>query len=156
MGVVQYFENGKKMMKNAIISVKGRNGPDEGDRIELLTEGEFYKEDGEYCISYEETGMTGMEGTVTTVRAGINKVTLNRKGTVTSEFVFEEGRKNISHYATENGVFTVGVTAKSVEVAVDDSGGIISVVYKMDFLGNAAVRNEFILNVREVSDEGHH
>ncbi len=143
------------MMKNAIVSVKGRNSLNEGGRIELLTEAEFYKKDGVYCISYEETGMTGMEGTVTTVKAGNNVVTLVRKGTVTSEFVFEEGRKNISHYATEYGVFTVGVTAESVNVELCDSGGSVSVVYSMDFLGNTAVRNEFVLKVREVGNEGH-
>lgn len=142
-------------MKKAIVSVRGKSGLEDGDRMELLTEGEFYKEGNVYCISYEETGMTGMEGTVTTVRAEENKVALQRKGTVASEFIFEEGRKNVSHYATEYGVFTVGVTAEQVDVSIDDSGGIVSVIYSLDFLGNAAVRNEFILTVREVSNERH-
>lgn len=123
--------------------------------MELLTEGEFYKKGNVYCISYKETDMTGMEGTVTTVVAEENKVRLQRRGTVTSEFIFEEGRKNISHYATEYGVFTVAVTAEKVDVSINESGGVVSVVFSLDFLGNASVRNEFLLTVREVGNEGH-
>ena len=143
-------------MKKVIVSVRGKGGLEDGEPMELLTEGKFYKENSIYCISYEETGMTGMEGTTTTVRAGDNRVTLQRKGMVASEFIFEEGKKNVSHYATEYGVFTVGVTAEQVDVSMDDSGGIVSVVYSLDFLGNAAVKNEFILTVREVGNEGHY
>ncbi|MBN1623857.1 MAG: DUF1934 domain-containing protein [Clostridia bacterium] len=140
-------------MKKVIVSVRGKGSLEEGEPMELLTEGKFYKENNIFCISYEETGMTGMEGTTTTVRAEENRVALSRKGTVASEFIFEEGRKNVSHYATEYGVFTVGVTAEQVNVSIDDSGGMISVVYSLDFLGNPAVRNEFILTVREVGNE---
>jgi len=142
-------------MKKAIVTVRGNNGLEEGEPMELLTEGEFYKEGNVYCISYKETDMTGMEGTVTTVVAEENKVRLQRRGTVTSEFIFEEGRKNISHYATEYGVFTVAVTAEKVDVSINESGGVVSVVFSLDFLGNAAVRNEFLLTVREVGNEGH-
>jgi len=142
-------------MKKAIVTVRGNNGLEEGEPMELLTEGEFYKKGNVYCISYKETDMTGMEGTVTTVVAEENKVRLQRRGTVTSEFIFEEGRKNISHYATEYGVFTVAVTAEKVDVSINESGGVVSVVFSLDFLGNAAVRNEFLLTVREVGNEGH-
>ncbi len=142
-------------MKKVIVTVRGSGGLGDGEPVELLTEGKFHNEGGTYVISYEETGMTGMEGTTTTVRAEKSRVALMRKGTITSEFIFEEGRKNVSHYATEYGVFTVGVTAEQISVSMDDSGGIISVVYSLDFLGNAAVRNEFILTVREVGNEGH-
>ncbi len=142
-------------MKKVIVSVRGKGGLEDGDSTELLTEGKFYKDNDVYCISYEETGMTGMEGTTTTVRAEKNRVSLQRKGTVASEFIFEEGKKNVSHYATEYGVFTVGVTAEKVNVSINDSGGLISVVFSLDFLGNPAVRNEFILTVREVGNERH-
>jgi len=142
-------------MKKAIVTVRGNSGLEEGEPMELLTEGEFYKKGNVYCISYKETDMTGMEGTVTTVVAEENKVRLQRRGTVTSEFIFEEGRKNISHYATEYGVFTVAVTAEKVDVSINESGGVVSVVFSLDFLGNAAVRNEFLLTVREVGNEGH-
>ena len=142
-------------MKKAIVTVRGNSGLEEGEPMELLTEGEFYKEGNVYCISYKETDMTGMEGTVTTVVAEENKVRLQRRGTVTSEFIFEEGRKNISHYATEYGVFTVAVTAEKVDVSINESGGVVSVVFSLDFLGNASVRNEFLLTVREVGNEGH-
>lgn len=142
-------------MKNVLVSVRGQSGIGDDGRMELMTEGKFYKKDNAYFISYRETGVTGMEGTTTTLKAEKSKVTLIRHGTVSSSFVFEEGKKNISHYATEYGVFTVGVKAEKINVDIDDSGGLVSVVYSLDFLGNDTEKNEFVMTVREVGNDRH-
>ncbi|MFO7611827.1 MAG: DUF1934 domain-containing protein [Clostridia bacterium] len=137
-------------MKDVMISVKGQSGLGGEGRIELVTEGRFYQENGAYCISYKESGMTGMEGTTTTLKAEKGIVSLIRTGTVSSTFIFEVGKKNTSHYATEYGVFTIGVQALEVNVDINDKGGDVSIVYSLDIFGRDAERNEFIMSVREV------
>lgn len=140
------------LSKKVIVSVKGSGLDDEG-RMELITEGKLYIKDNAYYISYKETGVTGMEGTTTTLKIEENRVTLIRHGTVSSTFVFEEGKKNTSHYATEFGVFTVEVAAEKVYSVMDDNGGMVAVSYSLDVFGKE--KNEFIMTVREVEDDGH-
>jgi len=140
-------------MKKVIVSVKGQSGLGDEGRMELITEGKLYKKENAFYISYKETGVTGMEGTTTTLKVEENRVTLIRHGTVSSTFVFEEGVENISHYATEYGVFTVGVKADRVESTMDERGGIVAVSYSLDMVERE--KNEFILTVREVNDDGY-
>jgi len=138
-------------MKEVIVSVKGRNGPGDEGHMELITEGKLYKEDNSFCISYNETGVTGMDGTITTLKVEENRVTLIRKGTISSTFIFEEGVENISHYATEYGVFTVGVKADRIESAIDEFGGVVAVSYSLDMVDKT--HNDFVLTVREVNND---
>lgn len=140
-------------MKKVIVSVKGRSGPGEEGRMELITEGKLYKKEKSFYVSYKETGVTGMEGTTTTLKVEENKVTLIRQGTVASTFVFEEGKENISHYVTEYGVFTVGVKAERIDSAMDEHGGIVAVSYSLDMFEKE--QNEFIMTVREVENDGY-
>lgn len=137
-------------MKEVLVSVKGRSGMVDEGLIELITEGKLYKKDNAYYISYKETDVTGMKGTTTTLKTEKNRVTLIRHGTITSNFVFEEGKKYISHYATEYGVFTVGIKAEKIDVDINDYGGIVKVVYSIDVLDGNVGKNEFIMTVREV------
>lgn len=141
------------LMKKVIVSVKGKGGLDDEGRMELITEGKLYKKENIFYVSYKETGVTGMEGTTTTLKIEENRVTLIRHGTVSSTFVFEEGRKNTSHYATEFGVFTVEVAAEKVFSAIDEDGGMVAVSYSLDVFGKEV--NEFIMTVREVGNDGH-
>ena len=57
------------MNKEVLISFKGtQNNGEERDKIELYTEGKFYKKGDHYYISYAESELTGMEGTTTTLK----------------------------------------------------------------------------------------
>ena len=140
-------------MKKVIVSVKGQSGPGDEGLMELITEGKLYKKENAFYISYKETRVTSMEGTTTTLKVEENRVTLIRQGTVSSTFVFEEGVENISHYATEFGVFTVGVMANRIESALDEHGGVVAVSYSLDMMEKE--QNEFIMTVREVNDDGY-
>ncbi len=140
-------------MKKVIVTVNGQSGISDEGRMELITEGKLYKKENAFYISYKETGVTGMEGTTTTLKVEEDRVTLIRHGTVASTFVFEEGKENISHYATEFGVFTVGVRADKISSSMDEHGGVVAVLYSLDMFEKE--QNEFILSVREVNNDGH-
>lgn len=142
-------------MKDVLVTVKGRDTSDMEQAMELVTEGRLYKEEDAYFVSYNESGMTGMEGTTTTLKVETGKVTLIRKGTISSTFVFEKGKRNVSHYSTEYGVFTVGVTAEEIDSRLDDAGGFVSIVYSLEFFGKEPGKNEFLMTIREVNDDLH-
>ena len=54
-------------MKNAIIEVESKQSIDE-EGIKVITPGNFYEEEGVYYAVYEETEISGMEGTMTTIK----------------------------------------------------------------------------------------
>lgn len=86
------------MNKNIIISVKGKqiSGNEEPNIFELITEGKYYKDEEGYCVTYDESEVTGMEGTTTTIKVADGIVTLMRIGSINSQFVFQKA-ENIFH-----------------------------------------------------------
>lgn len=148
------------MDKNVIISVKGTQSADDNDvnTMELVTEGRLYKEDNAYVVTYDESEITGMDGTKTTLKVLDGIVTLVRAGAVNSHFVFQQGQKHVSYYDTEHGAFTIGVTANEVNVRLDDSGGEIRVGYQIEIDNNNTGENDFFMSIREVGqlDDKHY
>jgi uncharacterized beta-barrel protein YwiB (DUF1934 family) len=139
------------MDKNVIISVKGTQASHNQveNILELVTEGKYYKKDEAYFLTYDESEVTGMSGTTTTLKVLDGIVTLIRMGSVNSQFVFQQGQKHVSYYDTEFGAFTIGVTANEVDVKIDDSGGEIKIGYKLEIDNNGTGENDFCLSIRE-------
>jgi len=140
------------MDKNVIISVKGTQSTNDqvNTIMEFVTEGKYYKKDEAYFITYDESEVTGMSGTTTTLMVMDGIVTLVRVGTINSHFVFQQGQKHISYYDTEYGAFTVGVTANEVDVKIDDSGGEIRIGYQLEIDNTETGENDFWMSIREV------
>lgn len=137
--------------KNVIISVKGTQTAEDQETnvLELVTEGKYYKEDNAYFVTYNESEVTGMDGTTTTLKVADGVVTLMRSGSVNSHFVFQRGQKHVSYYDTEYGAFTVGVYANEVDIRMDDNGGEIRVGYEMEIDNSKSGENDFYMSIRE-------
>ena len=145
------------MNKNVIISLIGTQTMMDQDpsKLELVTEGKYYKKGDTYFVTYRESEVTGMEGTTTTMKITDGVVTLMRFGSVNSQFIFEKGQKHISYYDTSYGAFTVGIFTNDVSIDVDDSGGEISIDYQVEIDNNKSGENDFHMFIREagVTDE---
>ncbi len=139
------------MNKKVIISVVGNQslGTSEVNKLELVTEGRYYKKGSTYYITYKESEVTGLEGTTTTVKLANGVVTLMRFGNVTSQLTFEAGQKHISYYETNYGTFTIGVLANEVNIKVDDNGGQVKVDYLLELDNNSSGENDFYMSIRE-------
>ena len=85
------------MEKNVIISIKGvqRLEDADPDTMELVTEGRLEQDGNSYTLSYQESELTGLEGTLTTFQVEPDRVTLLRVGEFNSQMVFQEGRRHI-------------------------------------------------------------
>ena len=70
------------MEKNVIISIKGvqRLEDADPDTMELVTEGRLEQDGNSYTLSYQESELTGLEGTLTTFQVEPDRVTLLRVG----------------------------------------------------------------------------
>jgi len=140
-----------RVNKNVIISVKGSqvSNDHEPSVLELITEGEYYKEGETYYITYKESEVTGMNGTTTTLKVDNGTVTLMRCGTVNSQFIFQQGQKHLSYYDTNYGSFVIGIYTNQVNINVDDNGGEIRVDYQLEIDNNKTGNNDFHMLIRE-------
>ncbi len=137
------------MHDNVIISIKGKqvneNGPDE---MELVTEGRLICNDKGVLVSYQETELTGLQGTTTMLRINGPVVTLLREGTVNSQMVFEEGRRHLSMYETPYGSMSVGINTRRVKNTIGETGGDLEIDYAIEIDNLMVGRNFFSMNVK--------
>ena len=93
------------MEKEVVISIKGMQNFEGAlpDVIELVTEGRLARDGESYTLSYQESELTGLEGTLTTIQVDGEQVTLMRVGEFNSQLVFQEGRRHLSMYNTPYG-----------------------------------------------------
>lgn len=138
------------MKKDVIISLVGTQENDgDKDKIELITEGSFYRKGDDYYVTYKESELTGLEGTTTTLKVQGKKVTMIRFGTNNTQLIFEKGQHHVCCYDTMYGAITVGVWANDVSVNIDDNGGEIYAAYKIDVDNNSIGNNDFRMQIRE-------
>lgn len=139
------------MKKDVLINIKGvQNADGESDVSELFTQGNFYKKNGSYYITYKESETTGFEGTVTTLKVeNQNKVSLIRFGNPRTNLIIENGVRNVGLYETEHGELYIGVNASTVKVDLDDHGGNLEFKYSLDINTSHISDNEVYINIKE-------
>lgn len=138
--------------KNVIIFVRSEQHFKElpPDIVELTTEGHMtIREDGTFVLSYDETALTGMEGTTTSFTLRENTVSLRRSGTISSEMYFQAGEPHLSLYETPFGVLTVEVTTEKLAHRLNEHGGILDIQYTISVEHQISGRHHFKIRVRE-------
>ncbi len=140
------------MTDNVIISIKGKqlyaeSGPDE---IELVTSGTLKRDGrGGFTVSYQESELTGLEGTTTKVHVSGGKVTLLREGSINSQMVFEEGTRHLSMYETPYGALSIGVNTRRMRSTLGEAGGDLEIDYAIEIDNLLAGQNLFRMNVKK-------
>ena len=117
--------------------------------IEMFSEGELYITDERVIIAYDESELTGMEGSHTQVRferAQAGLVTMMRNGSVNTILVFEEGKRHICAYQTPYMPFEICVFTKSVKNTLLDDGKI-ELDYIVEIRGAQAERTQFKIEI---------
>ena len=138
------------MEKDVIISIKGtqkyeHNAP---DVIELVTQGRLKEREGGYTLTYQESELTGLEGTRTTIEVEEEQVTLLREGGVNSQMVFEEGRQHTSLYETPYGELSVDIQTSRLLHNLTERGGLMEIKYSIAVEHVVTGRNCFKIRVR--------
>ena len=140
------------MEKPVIISIRGVQSlePGEEDVMELVTQGVLRQEEGEgFSLSYLESELTGLEGTLTTFQVEPDCITLLRMGEFNSQMVFQPGRRHFSMYDTPYGALSISVNTRKMRAALDDHGGQIEIDYAIEIDHAVAGENAFHIDVRE-------
>ena len=117
--------------------------------IEMFSEGELYITDERVIIAYDESELTGMEGSHTQVRFERNQeelVTMMRSGNVSTILVFEKGKRHICTYQTPYMPFEICVFTKDVKNTLLENG-IVELDYIVEIRGAQAERTQFKIEV---------
>ncbi|NMA66426.1 MAG: DUF1934 domain-containing protein [Clostridiaceae bacterium] len=140
------------MEKKVLITVNSHmdSADGESDSMSFVTEGKLIVENDEYIVSYDESEVTGLAGTTTTLKIGKDYVTLVRHGYVDTLLLFEVGKTHLSGYGTQYGNIMLGVTAKNLDINFNQTGGNISVDYILEYNRSFGGRNKLNVVVSEI------
>ena len=121
----------------------------EPDSIELMTEGTLTATgEGGLLLSYQESALTGLEGTTTTFEVRGPQVILSRTGSVNSQMVFEEGKQHTSLYETPFGELAIDVQTSRLRHSLTERGGLLDLRYSISVDHSVTGRNAFKIRVR--------
>lgn len=103
----------------------------EPDVSQLTTLGTMVCSETEIRISYEETELTGLQGTTTTFLLQKDRITLKREGALRSEMVFAIDEEHRSLYDMGMGALLITVRTMALVQAIGPQGGFADVAYDL-------------------------
>ena len=133
-----------------LLTIRGEqsyNGT-EPDATELLTGGTMTLSGEEITLRYQESALTGMEGTTTTFQVRDGQVILTREGKVSSQMIFEEGRQHTSLYETPYGDLSVDIQTSHLRHNLTQRGGLLEIRYSIAVEHTVTGRNCFKIRVK--------
>ena len=141
------------MIKDVLINIIGIQGiDDQTDTIEFVTEGRFGIKDGEYYISYDESGMldSGEEVKTHIHIKSSDSLVLQRSGAIKSRMLVEKGKRNTCFYSTPHGELVIGIFGELIEHNLSEKGGNLTLKYNIDSNLTLISKNEVKISIREV------
>lgn len=140
------------MMKDVWISISNRQsvGQEEDNTMLFDTAGYYFFDDGVGVLSYQESELTGLEGTRTSVMVMPDQVVVDRDGMLTGRMVFREGMRDSYPYNTPYGQVMLGIDTRSIRHNFNENGGDVEIDYVTDLAHAYVSRNKFRISVKEM------
>lgn len=136
------------MEKNAVIQVKSFSDLDESNAIEVITPGKFTVKDNSYEVVYEESEISGMKGTTTTLKIEEGRFILERVGTTCTTMEFKIGEMGLSLYNTPYGMLHLHIDTKILDINIDENGGFIYAKYLLGAEGQPPITTDIKVKIK--------
>ena len=138
------------MQYNVMISIRGEQefAGAEKDATEFLTEGPLCETDYGFSLEYDESALTGMEGTHTAFQIRPQAVVLRRSGTFRSQMIFQPGKKHYSMYETPYGTMSLAIVTGEIKNDITAEGGTLEIRYDIEIEHQLAGESRFLIQVR--------
>jgi len=136
-------------MKKVMILIKGAPVLADGseEAFELLTDGEYSREDGISTFSYVESELTGLDGLLTTINVEPDRVVLRRGGGFGGDMIFSEKQKHHFLYDTPFGPVMMRIDTHSIKKRFRDDGGSLEIRYDIEVDNVSVSQNLFKVDV---------
>ncbi len=129
----------------------GINNKQPDNQFELFTEAQLTETaDGKIKIEYDETEISGMEGSTTSIsfeKKNPELVTMLRGGAVYTALVFEAAKRHICAYETQYMPFELCVYTVKTKNTISRRGGKIILDYFVQIRGASAQRTKMTLEI---------
>ena len=122
------------MTKEVLVTICGlQNGPEtDGEPIEMTTTGEYFYKNNKHYILYEEVMEGETKTTKNRIKVADGMMELTKSGVVNVHMLFEEHKKNITHYYTPYGGLDMGIDTKQIFIEEYEDEMKISVFYGLE------------------------
>ena len=141
------------MTKDVLISIKGLQFQPlaDGEKIEVITGGNYYKKRNKHYLMYEEVGEDAGNVTKNLVKFDDKTFSLTKSGSANVNMVFEENKRNITNYITPFGSLVIGIDASNVDIKESDEEINIRINYALDINYEHFADCEILMDVRAKS-----
>lgn len=136
------------MKRKAIITVDSAVLNEEEDIISVVTPGDFYEIEDGFKVEYNETKISGMEGTKTIIIIRKNSFDLIREGTTETKMEFENNKRTVSLYKTPYGILDVKINTKKLDININEEGGTINTMYILEIGDQTALKTNLTIDIR--------
>lgn len=136
------------MEKSAVISIRSFSDLDKDEVIEVVTPGKFHLGESEFKAVYEESEISGMDGTTTTLVIKDDVLVLERVGSTSTRMEFKKGEDVISLYNTPYGMMNINISTKELDIDMDEDGGVIYTKYVLGLEGQPGITTELKVKIR--------
>lgn len=136
------------MEKSAVISIRSFSDLDKDEVIEVVTPGKFHLGESEFKAVYEESEISGMDGTTTTLLIKDDVLVLEREGSTSTRMEFKKGEDVISLYNTPYGMMNINISTKELDIDMDEDGGVIYTKYVLGLEGQPGITTELKVKIR--------
>ncbi len=127
----------------------------EWQRHEMMLEGRYHDDGTRVSVSYEESELSGMEGSRVTIsfhKSERGMISMLRTGSVKTALVFEQGRRHHCVYQTPYAPFEVCVHTEKVQNELETKDTLY-LDYVVELKGADAERTRMTLSLLPVYDK---
>ncbi len=138
-----------------LVSIRGstRQGDGEEQKVHLTTEGRLFRAPDEWRVEYRESPVTGMDGTLTTLRIGDDgSVRIDRTGTHVMRMDLRKGYRHVTHMTTPFGSMDLGVCTTLLEPGMGPEGGHLQLGYTVEFHNLPPLHTRLSISVRRTAN----
>ncbi len=135
--------------KGISIFIKTNQTDAEGKRsdMEFFVEGSYIQKGNTKYITYKETEISGMEGTITTIKINSDCLSIIRFGSITSKLEFVREEVTSSIYSTPYGQLDISIDTKLLEININECGkSTIELKYTLDSGAEQILDNEMFIS----------
>lgn len=137
------------MSDKAIITIKSTTSMDKNDVIEVITPGTI-EQNGEIIkVQYDETKISGMEGTKTTLLINKDSFKLLREGSTETIMEFILNKSHVSLYKTPYGIIEIEITTQKLNIDIEHDYILIKVIYLMNLEDQGEIKTNLMVHIKK-------
>jgi len=137
-------------MSRVMLTIKGTQLEDgHDDHVEFMTEGRLTKTADGYLLEYDESELTGEEGSTTRLILKDDSVTLLRSGSNDMHMIFAPHSVYESTVMTTEGLMRMSIYAIRVESQMFEQSGHLSLEYELS-VGSLSTVNRLDLSFKSM------